>query len=207
MKLVLLFFCACFLLLLFLIAVLLLSEVRLNVKKLKIDNTENAEKKLDTESLIYLELFLFGKIKIAKINLNKKIFKKINLSRNLEDLKKDKEVLEKIKKLEILKILNLKVNKLEFELKVGTFDMVITTFLVTFLSISFGILLKNLDYRNVRYRIGALYKLENAINLNGNCIISTKMVHIVYAIYILIKKGRIENERTSNRRAYDYSYE
>lgn len=52
-----------------------------------------------------------------------------------------------------------------------------------------------------------MYRFGNSINLSLNCIINVKMVHIIYVIYILLKKGMIKNERTSNRGAYDYSYE
>ena len=63
------------------------------------------------------------------------------------------------------------------------------------------------DYKKTNFKIIPLYKYGNAINFRLNCIINVKLVHIIHIIYILSKKGMIKNERASNRRSYDYSYE
>ena len=52
------------------------------------------------------------------------------------------------------------------------------------------------------------YGDENFIDLQFNGIFEIKMIHIINTICIEKKKRRVEeNERTSNRRSYDYSYE
>ena len=56
------------------------------------------------------------------------------------------------------------------------------------------------------FSVYPLYNFGNSIKINLNCIIKVKIVHIIYVIYILLRR-RNKNERASNRRAYDYSYE
>lgn len=67
--------------------------------------------------------------------------------------------------------------------------------------------MRNVDPNKTEFRIIPLYNFGNSIKFNLNCIISVKIVHIIYVIYILLKTRRRKNERTSNRRSYDYSYE
>ncbi len=209
MKTVLLFFCAILGILLFCILLLMFSSIRLNVAKAKISNFENGikKKKIEQEFIIYLELSLFNKIKIARIRLKKGLLYKVKNKANIKEIKRDTKILKNIGILEILKKLKIKVSKLELEAKFGTEDIILTVFLVTLLSSIFSVLIRNCNYKKVHYNIMPLYEYGNTIKFNLNCIISVKMVHIIYVIYILLKKGRINNERTSNRRAYDYSYE
>ena len=59
------------------------------------------------------------------------------------------------------------------------------------------------------YKIEPLYLNHNIYEIKLNCIFEIKMVHIINMIYYFIKKRRGENheQRTSDRRAYGYSYE
>ena len=209
MKIVLLFFCAILGIILFSFILLILSSIRLNVVKAKIGNFENGIKKqkIEQEFIIYLELCLFNKIKIARIRLKKGLLYKIENKANMEEISKDAKILKKMKALGILRKLKIRVSKLELELKLGTEDVMLTVFLIAFLSSIFSILIRNYNYKKVHYNITPLYQFGNTIKFNLNCIIDVKVVHIIYVIYILLKKGMIKNERTSNRRSYDYSYE
>jgi len=72
---------------------------------------------------------------------------------------------------------------------------------------SYGIIFGITNPKKSEFIVKPLYNLGNSIKFNLNCIISVKVVHIIYVIYILLKKRRASNERASNRRSYDYSYE
>ena len=109
--------------------------------------------------------------------------------------------------IEIIKILKLKVEKLQLYLAFGTDILMLTIYLVPIISSILGILLRNANPNKTRYKVIPMYNFGNSIKFNLNCIIKVKIVHIIYVIYILFKKRRNHNERTSNRRAYDYSYE
>ncbi len=209
MKIVLLFFCAIIGIIILSIILLIFSTIRLNVKKVKISNFENGikKKKLEKEFIIYIELCLFGKLKIARIKLTKNLIDKMQIKADIKNLKRDAQLLKNINILEIIKKLKIKTSKLNLQAQLGTEEVTLTVFLVTFISTVTSILFRNTDYKNVDYNIMPLYQFGNTINFYLNCIINVKMVHIIYVIYILLKKGMIKNERTSNRRSYDYSYE
>ena len=209
MKWVLLFFCAIFLLFLFLIIILVLSTMKLNIKKIYISNYKDGVKKnnLDNEVLIYLEIYFLHRIKIASFSLNKNIFSKINIKNDLQKLRNSFLKVKNIKSIEILKKSKLQIEKGYLNVEIGTDDVIITGFLVTIVSSIAGILFRNTNKKDSFFKVIPLYEYGNAINFNFNCIIKVKMVHIIYVIFILIKKGMKKNERTSNRRSYDYSYE
>ena len=212
MKWVLLFFCAFFGIILFIIFLLICSTIKLNVAKLNISNIENGiKKKIEKDIQIFIELYLFGRIKILGINLNNHMFMKFKEKANFnifKYLKRDRKVLKNIKISGIVKQLRAEFKNTNFDLQLGTEQVITTAFVITFISTILSIILKNADENEVRFKIMPLYKYGNSINLHLNCIIKVKVVHIIFVIIYLIKEGKvIKNERTSNRRAYDYSYE
>ena len=209
MKWVLLFFCSIFIIFLFLIIILVLSTIKLNIKKFHFSNFESGVKKgkIENEILICLELYFINRIKIASFSINKNIFSKIRLKNDFQKLKNNYSKFKNIKLLDILKTSKLQIEKAYLNIKIGTDDVIITGFLVTFISSITGILFRKTKKENLFLKILPLYSCGNAINFDLNCIIKVKMVHIIYVIFILIKKGMNKNERASNRRSYDYSYE
>ena len=210
MNIVLLFFCVILGIIFLAVILFVFSSIKLDIKKLNISNVENGTKKekLEKEILIYLEIFLFKKIRIAKINLsNKRLLDKIQKKSNLKNIDKDIKIIKRTNIFKIIKKLKIRFEKVNFEAQIGTEEIMITVFLVTFFSTLSSILFRNTDKQNVEFSILPLYQYGNAINLRLNCIIYVKMVHIIYVIYFFTRKGMIKNERTSNRRSYDYSYE
>ena len=216
MKLVLPFFYIIISIVAFLILLFLVLVIRINVKEIRISNIENGTKKKQIEKTynVFVELLIFGKIKIAKIKLNKKTLEKLKLEDKLENakkdagnIKKDIEIAKKVHIFEIIKKLNIKIEQFKLYGEIGTENAMITAFSVASISSILGILLRKSNYEKTEFKIIPLYQYGNAINFRLNCIINVKLVHIINIIYNLSKKGMIKNERTSNRRPYDYSYE
>lgn len=110
----------------------------------------------------------------------------------------------------IIKKLKLKIQSLKLEINIGIEDAIYTSYAVatiaSILSILLPHLVKKQDIEKVKYEINPIYNTL-IFNLKLDSIISIKIVHIIYVIYNLVKKGRDKNERTSNRRAYAYSHE
>ncbi len=159
--------------------------------------------------------FLFiGKFNWLKITLNKKRVKDLYTKMHLEriDIKK----LEQDFKLEDLKIfpkLKPKISYLNLQASIGLKSPISTAFTVASIASIISILLphftKEWKKENYQYSINPIYLQKNLYQINFNCIIEFKMVHIINVIYIFVKKGKSEkNERTtSNRKSYGYSYE
>lgn len=135
-------------------------------------------------------------------------------SKTLEklDLKKLEKIPINKDTITILKELKIYIEKLNMKIEIGTQDAPITSYIVTIISTILTIVLskvvKSKDKKNCYYSATPLYNGMNTFNLQLDSIISLKIVHIIYVIYHLAKKGRKVDERTtSNRRSYAYSHE
>lgn len=191
---------------------ILLSTIRIKIQNFSITNRK--EEKLDTNYAIILSLYLGNKIKWISIHLNNKRLRKAYSKMQLEkiDLKK----LEKDfrwEDLKVIKRLHPKIANLKLNMQVGLESPVVTAFAVTSLSSIISILLPrvatNRKKENYEYTIVPIYQNRNLYEIQFNCIIEVKMVHIINVISSFLKKGRSDlNERTtSHRRSYGYSYE
>ena len=197
--------------------IVLLSTIRIEIDnvKLKIFEEQLKKSKIIFDYELHIGLYFLGKIKIVKIKINKQILNKINIKEKIstESIKKIKREAKKNKELKkVIKKLNIEISKLDLKLELDTPDVLITTGLVTTISIIasiiFGKLIKARKFNEYKYKIIPLYNNKNMLNLEINCIINIKIVHIIFILYILMKKRRDDkNERASNRRSYDYSYE
>ena len=182
-------------------------------------NKEIAGKKIKKDFCIYVGLFLFGKIKILNTKITDERLEKINKNLKIRDriekldfknlkvnLKLDKETLEALKEIKI------RVSKFSLNLEIGTENVIFTSILVTLLSTVFSIVLSRVlekeAINNSQYLVTPIYHDKNLLKIEFDCIINLKMVHIIYIMFHLLKKGRVSKDgRTSNRRPYDYSYE
>ena len=150
------------------------------------------------------------------------LLKKINIKDVEKFAQNRKPNLKDIKKLDM------KIEKLDLKLKLGIDDVILNSYLIAFISIILSNILpfftksnKNIKYsilpeynNNPDYEHNPVFELnlldsyykhnKNYYKINLIGIFSIKIVNIIS----IIKKGRIDkNERTSNRRSYDYSYE
>lgn len=193
-------------------------KIRINFKDIQVSNiNENREKtKIKHHYYIEFEIFVLKIIKIAKIKFNnQKMSKAINkMKYKIEDFGVEREIRKEIKNrkqlLKAFKHLNLKLEKLNFKLAIGTEGIVSTIGIFTVISTIVPILIRN-NASKVQYKIEPIYNTGNVINFWANGISEVYLVHIIYALYIMNKKGRKENGRrnkrtkSSYRRTYDYS--
>lgn len=192
-----------FLITIFIIIItLILSTITLNIKDVKLSNFKNIE----SNSNVYIQIIIFKiiRISLAKIDI-KKIYQNKKMDFNkIMNFEKDK----KMKKLIFNKI---KLEKIDFRLAIGTGNIILTTYAITILSIILSCILPlyiTRSLKNSYYKITPIYDEELKYEIGLNCIISIKMVHIIHIIYLILKKRRDEKyARTSNRRAYEGSYE
>lgn len=217
------------------IIVIFNSSFKLSISKLKID-TENGNIDYEIKFGLYFmkKIRIIGlklnkdkqekiKRKIQKLQ-NSKLIKKLSktsikkIPLKLEKKLEREILLNNIKPSKLAKIIfkNLKIEILKFKmnLQIGLENVIITSSLITIISVIVPIILrltnkyiKNIN--NYRYEILPIYGNKNALKLDLNCIINLKLVHIINIIYIIVKMKRRsdKNERTSNRRSYDYCHE
>ncbi|MCI8361560.1 MAG: hypothetical protein HFJ41_00060 [Clostridia bacterium] len=139
--------------------------------------------------------------------------RKIYSNKKLEqiDLNKVKQTIPiNVETIKIIKNLKLEIESLKLKINMGIEDAIATSYLVAIIASILSIILPHLvkkeDIKNIKYEINPIYNTL-IFNLKLDSIINLKIVHIIYVIYNLVKKGRDKNERTSNRRSYAYSHE
>jgi hypothetical protein len=138
---------------------------------------------------------------MRKIYNSKKI-EKIDFNEAKKYIKTNKEIFSLFKKI--------KIEYLNLSIKIGVEDAVLTSYIVAVISSVISIILpyfvENNDNEKYKYVIEPIYN-KSTFQMYLNSIVSIKIVHIIYVIYNLTKKGRDKNESTSNRRSYAYSHE
>lgn len=192
--------------------IILLSKIQIQIKNVHF-NSSKPKGKLDANYKIIIIVYIIKKIPILKINVTQSKLKKLKLKEKvrqaeidiIQNKKKiDKEILYELRKIKVqIKYWNL-------ELLLGTEDAKITALIVGYLSIFLGIYLnkKISKHENKKFSIQPVYIGQNILKLIFEGIFEIKTVNIINIIWNLKKKERRNgNERTSNRRTYDYSYE
>ncbi len=162
-----------------------------------------------------LKWYIFSKIPIIKIKLNKNNIKKFKLKEKFIDF--DIKIWEERKKFDkdffkIIRKLKFYIKQLNLKIDIGTENAALTSIIVPIISSVIALFLRNKIRTNEEqyFMIQPIYKNQNYLNIELSGIFEMKMNHIINIIYLLIKKdkkGEDKYERTSNRRSYDYSYE
>ena len=196
--------------LLIVLLMLLLCTITIRIEELDLSNC-NHKSKLEYDFEIYFELYVLNKLKILSIKIDKEKVKKFDI-KNINFNKMKNEIPSKEESKKILEKLNIELSKIDLRVDIGTENVIITSAIIVIISTLLGIILaktiKKYERDKHKYLIYPIYQNKNLIKVQLNCIIKVKMVHIISVIYILLKKRRVDkNERTSNRRTYDYSYE
>ena len=181
-----------FYIILILAVTIILSDIRLNVKKCDIHNIykNRKTKDLSKEFLIFLEFYLFGIIKIARIKITKEKLDKLKLKKDLKSIKNDVSMFKRLHILEAIKKLKIKVKRMNLNLELGLDSLNLTVYAVTLISSLIGILSGVFKLKNSKYYVLPLYNFGNSINLDFKFIANIKIIYIIFALYFLLKKQK-----------------
>lgn len=201
---------------LIIIAIIITMKIKIEIQNLKF--TTNEKPHLNRKYQIKIKIYTFGILPIINIKLNnKKIQKILNNNKIKEKIKQqetkiienkaniDKELITSLKNIQTeIKEINLKIS-------IGTENAALTAFTIpvisTFIAIFLSKQIKKYNDKQV-FLVEPVYLDKNLLNIEISSIFQIKMIHIINTICIVNKKRKGDkNERTSNRRAYDYGYE
>lgn len=187
------------------------SEVKVDIKDLKILNKDNKITNLNFEKVkINVGLYLFKKIRIVKIKINDKELKVFNFKiplKKINEINKNSlySVIKNLK--ENYRRLNIKNIKPEFEkfklnLKLGTENAIVTSFTVFSVSNIITFILQSTinKYNNKKYnyKIEPIYINKNYIFLDYEGIVKFKTRYLIMFFkkyYNLVKKESLEKSR------------
>ena len=194
-----------FLTLVFLLIVIILSTIKINIKY------------INKNYKVIIKLYLLNKIRYLKLELDKNKLKEIfikvkNKIEKVNYKKVEKEIYQDRKVIKnVVKKLKIDLEYLDLDLRIGTEFILLTSVIIVTISTIFPLIankfIRKYEKRKYNYKFTPIYN-KNDINLQLDCIISTKMVHIISVIIsIIFKKGVFKNVRTSNTRFNDNCYE
>ena len=201
---------------LIIIAIIITIKIKIEIQNLKFTTSEKPH--INRKYQIKIKIYTFGILPIINIKLNnKKIQKILNNNKIKEKIKQqetkiienkaniDKELITSLKNIRTeIKEINLKIS-------IGTENSSLTAFVIPVISTLLAIILsKQINkYNNKQvFCVVPVYIDKNLINVEFSGIFQIKMIHIINTICIVNKKRKGDkNERTSNRRSYDYGYE
>lgn len=192
-----------FLILTIILLLIIFFRFEIHIKKFKYSSET---KEISPDTIIIINFYIFYFIKIFRIKINRdkivKFIKKQNLNVDFKEMKK---INNKFNIKYIIKIFEVK--KINLLINFGTKDALLTSIIVPIFSTIISMIYYKINEKDSYFKINPLYIDKNIFEIKLKCIISIKVVHIIYIICKIIRKRVDKNERASNRRAYAYSNE
>lgn len=186
------------------------SKIKISLLNLEI-NTQK-EKKIKFKIIFEIFLYNFLKIKVITIDENKIsiLNKKISYKKILKKLKIKQLLTNEIDNNFELKDLNLKLEKINCNCKIGVENAIITGYIVVIISMILTSLItktrKKSQFKTYKFKVLPIYINDFILDLKLECIISIKMIHILYVIKKQKLRKENRNERTSDRGSYANSH-
>ena len=191
-------------------------KIKFEIQNLKILTNEKPH--LNKKYQIKIVIYTLGFIPILKMKLNNKKIKKIINNQKIKEKIKQQEtkIIENkanIDKELISSLKNIKteIKEINLKIRIGTENASLTAFTIpvisTFIAMFLSKQIKKYNDKQV-FLVEPVYLDKNLLNIEISSIFQIKMIHIINTICIVNKKKKGDkNERTSNRRSYDYGYE
>ena len=191
-------------------------KIKFEIQNLKISTNEKPH--LNKKYQIKIVIYTLGFIPILKIKLNNQKIKKIINNQKIKEKIKQQEtkIIENkanIDKELITSLKNIKteVKEINLKIRIGTENASLTAFTIpvisTFIAMFLSKQIKKYNDKQV-FLVEPEYLDKNLLKVEISSIFQIKMIHIINTICIVNKKRKGDkNERTSNRRPYDYGYE
>ena len=192
------FFYAIIVLVILIILLIEFTTVQIHIQNLRFHTEKIDERNISPKYKIIVKLYIFNKINYLKINLTKNQLERRFIKKNVNKLKKkikqdknkfDQKILSNLKKTE------LKIKKIDLKIYLGISDAAINAIIVGIVSSSIAVIMgilmdKNiLDFNckckkeennQIYWKIIPVYQNKNLLNIDLNCIISFKLIHIIH---------------------------
>lgn len=189
------------------------SKIQIQINNFKFSSRTKRHINKDYEFIVKLRVLGFipifkipiTKTKLEKMKVKEKV-KKIDFKKIEENPSLNRKIIEAIKSLKF------SISNVDLYIEIGTENASLTSIIVPAISTIVALLFRKKvkKVKEQRFIVQPIYQNQNLVNLSFEGIFEIKISHIINIIYRFYKKekeGVKEYERTSNRGAYDYSYE
>ena len=179
-------------------------NVRVNIPKKK-------NRYLNENYKIKFRLYLFRKIKIFDIDIVKTKLERAKIKKQIKGLenklKQNKNNFD-LDFIKFIKLINIRIKKMDLKIRVGADNAAITAILVGIGYLLCSNLFKNKinNFEEQKYVIEPIYN-KKILNIKFEGIFFVDMTNIIYIMFKILEKRRVEKNGTSDRRSYAYSNE
>ena len=183
-------------LLIILTILIVFTTIQIHIENIRLKIPKKNGRNINKKYKITIKLYVFEKINYFKLDITKYKMEKRVIRKNIEKLKrkieKDKNNFD-MKQISKLKKMNIKIQKINLKVFLGTEDAAQNAIIVGTISSIIAIIMgalserKNLEIGEekedqINWKIIPLYQNRNLLNIDLNCIISFKLIHIINAI-------------------------
>ena len=183
------------------ILVTILTTIQIHIENLKIELPKKHERNINTKYKITIKLYILEKINYLKLDITKDKIERQFMQKNIKKLKekieKDKNKFD-IRLFSNIKKINFKLKKINLKINLGLEDAATNAIIVGIISSSISVIMGILNNNNIieinakkenqmYWKIMPIYQNRNLVNIDLNCIISFKLIHI---IYIILNQGK-----------------
>ena len=183
-------------LLIILTILIVFTTIQIHIENIRLEIPKKNGRNINKKYKITIKLYMFEKINYFKLDITKYKMEKRVIRKNIEKLKrkieKDKNNFD-MKQISKLKKMNIKIQKINLKVFLGTEDAAQNAIIVGTISSIIAIIMGVLSEKKIlamgdgkenqiNWKIIPLYQNRNLLNIDLNCIISFKLIHIINAI-------------------------
>lgn len=183
-------------LLIILTILIVFTTIQIHIENIRLEIPKKNERNINKKYKITIKLYIFEKINYFKLDITKYKMEKRVIRKNIEKLKKkiekDKNNFD-MKQISKLRKMNIKIQKINLKMVLGTEDTAQNAIIVGTISSIIAIIMGLLSEKKIlaigegkenqiNWKIIPLYQNRNLLNIDLNCIISFKLIHIINAI-------------------------
>ena len=183
-------------LLIILTILIVFTTIQIHIENIRLEIPKKNGRNINKKYKITIKLYIFEKISYFKLDITKYKMEKRVIRKNIEKLKrkieKDKNNFD-MKQISKLRKMKIKIKKIDLKMVLGTEDTAQNAIIVGTISSIIAIIMGVLSEKKIlaigegkenqiNWKIIPLYQNRNLLNIDLNCIISFKLIHIINAI-------------------------
>ena len=187
---------------------IIFTTIQIHVENVKFRIPKNGETHINTKYKITIKFYILKKINYLKLDITKNKIEKAFMNKNIN------KMMEKnidIKQISNLGKMNFKLKQMNLKIYLGLEDAALNAIMVGIISSSISIIMgilidknilkienKKVKKNKIYWKIVPIYQNKNLLNIDLDCIISFKLIHIIYIIINWVRvNGKIPKRELS----------
>ena len=165
---------------------ILISELKLEIKNL---NISSLKPKLIQDGYLFTIGLYIKKVPLIRFKFNREKIENLKLKEKLKNVdvqKQMKQMEHKKEKFQRIKFFKINLEEINLNITLDTIDPILTSYVTALISgiigVLFGIFIREYDEEKQKFLVEPVYINKNLINLSLSCIISVKIWNIIKEI-------------------------